>query len=239
MGAGTMRSALLGLALAGTLSVSLSPLAYGAEADGFLAERCGGCHQLDPPADAALDARKQRKAPPLFYAGNKFRQEWLVSWLQNPTRIRPAGDYPPAHIKRGEKGDVVDEASFAPHPALNEEDAERAAESLAAKTPNADLIAAEAFEPVRISKRIGEMDFVKFKGCAACHKDTPKYGGVSGPELYTAWRRLQPEYITSYIRNPAAWEPRSLMPNLHLQTGAINKLASYLKLIGAEKGDGQ
>jgi len=101
------------------------------------------------------------------------------------------------------------------------------------------LINAEAFEPVRMSKRIGEMDFVKFKGCAACHQDTPKYGGVTGPELYTAWQRLQPEFIASYIRSSVAWEPRSLMPNQHLQTGAINKLASYLKLIRTEKGDGQ
>lgn len=234
-----MRSALIGLALAGALSAQLPSVAYGADADVFLAERCGSCHQLAPPADPSLAERRQRKGPPLFYAGNKFREDWLVSWLQQPVRIRPAGDYPPAHIKSGKEGDEVDKASLIDHPALSRDEAEKATGLLAKKMSNTALIEAEAFEPVRISKRMGEMDFVKFKGCAACHRDTPKYGGVSGPELYTAWQRLKPEFIISYIRNPAAWEPRSLMANLHLQTQAINKLASYLKLIGEEEGASQ
>ncbi len=234
-----MRSVLIGLALAGAVSFQSPALAGGGEADGFLAERCSTCHQLEPPANPSLVVRTERKGPPLFYAGNKFRREWLEAWLQAPARIRPAGDFPPAHIKNGEKGDEVDKASLIDHPVLPPGEAAMAAELLAGKTANSVLIAAEAFEPVRISKRMGEMDFVKFKGCAACHKDTPKYGGVSGPELYTAWQRLKPEFITSYIRDPAAWEPRTLMPNLHLQTGAINKLASYLKLIGEKEGRGQ
>lgn len=234
-----MRSTLIRLALAGALSAQLPSLAYGADADGFLAERCGSCHQLAPPAAPSLAERMQRKGPPLFYAGNKFRRDWLVAWLQQPVRIRPAGDFPPAHIKSGPKGDEVDKASLLDHPALPLEQAEMAAGLLAKKTPNTALIEAESFEPVRISKRMGEMDFVKFKGCGACHRDTPQYGGVSGPELYTAWQRLTPEFITSFIRNPAAWEPRSQMVNLHLQAEAINKLASYLKLIGEEEGGSQ
>lgn len=232
-----MRNALFGLALAGAAFAAPAAPAQAADAEAFLTEQCGTCHQLQPPADASLAVRAERKGPPLFYAGDKFRKEWLEEWLQKPTRIRPAGDFPLAHVKHTDKGDVIDESTLPAHPALSEEDAEMVAEALMAKTPNHALIEAEAFEPVRLSKRIGEMDFVKFKGCAACHRDTPKYGGVSGPELYTAWQRLQPAFITSYIRSSTAWEPRSLMPSLHLQTGAINKLASYLKLVGEKKGD--
>jgi len=128
MGEMDMRNALIGLALAGALFVHLPAVAYGADGEGFLTERCGSCHQLDPPADPSLAARTQRKGPPLFYAGNKFRQDWLVSWLQKPSRIRPAGDYPPANIVAGEKGDRLDETSFEDHPALSAADAERAAE---------------------------------------------------------------------------------------------------------------
>lgn len=226
-----MRAITLGLALAGFVWTQSLPGAQASEIDGLLAKQCSECHQLAPPADRSLANRRQRKGPPLYFAGDKFRKDWLVSWLQNPTRIRPAGDYPPAHITAGADGDVIDPASLIEHPVLAAAAAEQAAESLAAMTPNQALIAAEAFEQVSLSKRMGELDFVKFKGCGSCHKDTKKYGGVSGPELYTAWRRLRPEFITSYIRDPSAWEPRSLMPNQHLQTGAINKLANYIKLI--------
>lgn len=187
---------------------------------------------MQGPADASLEARRTRKAPPLYYAGNKFRQDWLVDWLQQPTRLRPVGDYPPAHVEPGGKPEETAVASSNEHPRLTAEKAKAVAAHLMTLTPNDDLIAAEDYTPGGISKRMGEMDFIKFKGCAACHKDTPKYGGVSGPELYTAWQRLQPEFIASYIRDPAVWEPRSLMPNKHLQTGAIHKLANYLKLVG-------
>src|SRR5690606_38640406 len=110
------------------------------------------------------------------------------------------------------------------------------ADHLMSLTPNDALIAKEDYKPGRISERLGAMNFVKFQGCSACHKDTPKYGGVSGPELYTAWQRLQPAFITSYIRDPKAWEPRSMMPNKHLNSGAIHKLADYLRTIGTKTG---
>lgn len=71
---------LLALAAASTAGAA-------AEVSERVAADCGGCHDLRGPADDSLEVRSQRKAPPLFYAGNKFREDWLVAWLQNPTRI--------------------------------------------------------------------------------------------------------------------------------------------------------
>lgn len=233
-----MRKLLFGIG--GAALAAILPLSPAASEQGeAAAEACAGCHQMQGPADDSLEARRGRKAPPLFYAGNKFREDWLVEWLKQPTRLRPAGDYPPAHVKPGGKADEIDAASLTEHPALAPEKAKAVAAHLMTLTPNDALVEAEDYTPGGISKRMGEMDFVKFKGCAACHKDTPKYGGVSGPELHTAWQRLQPEFITSFIRDPAAWEPRTLMPNKHLQTGAIHKLANYLKLIGEKPEEGK
>ena len=197
-------------------------------------EQCGACHQMQGPGSTSLSERSARKAPPLFYAGNKFREEWLVNWLQNPVRIRPAGDFHLPLIKATAEGDFIDESKLADHMTLGEADAIQTAEYLMSLTPNNDLIAAENYVPKRVSKRMGTMDFVRFKGCAACHRDTPKYGGLSGPELHTAWQRLQPEFIVSYIRNPMLWEPRSLMPVKNLATPSIEKLANYLMTIGEE-----
>lgn len=202
------------------------------------AESCAGCHQLQtPPETPDLQERIERTAPPLYYAGNKFRKPWLVDWLQNPDRIRPAGDYPPAATKMVDGEAVIDTDALINHPALDAPIAAAVADWLMTLTPRDDLIQTEAgYTPGTISERMGAMDFVKFKGCGGCHKDSPKYGGVSGPELYTAWQRLQPEFIISYTSDPTAWERRSLMPAKGLKTPQIHKLTNYLKVIG-EKED--
>jgi mono/diheme cytochrome c family protein len=203
----------------------------------LLEQKCASCHALAAPdyAAAGLKERIERKAPPRHYAGNKFRREWLVAWLQKPARIRPAGVFPPAHVKPGPKGDTVDEATLPAHPALSAAEAEQAATELMALRAFDARIQAETYEPGSVSLRLGQMDFGKFKGCAGCHQDAPGRGGVSGPELYTAWQRLQPKFISAYIAAPNAWDPHSMLPAPDLQPDAIRKLANYLKAIGEEK----
>lgn len=199
-----------------------------------VASQCGICHQLKGPADATLATRHTRKGPPLFYAGNKFRKDWLAQWLVEPVRIRPTGDTPMSHVKSTPKGDAIDEGKLVDHPKLSPDEAAKISDYLMSLKPNDDLTAAETFTEANVSPRMGAMDFVKFKGCGGCHMDTAKDGGVSGPELYTGWRRLQPEFIASYIRDPIAWEPRSLMPNKHLKDAPINKLVNYLRIISEQ-----
>lgn len=208
----------------------------GEDAGRIVEEHCATCHSLTELPSDDLKARQERIAPPLAYAGNKFRKEWIAGWLQKPTRLRPAGDFPPAHVQSSEQGDGINEESLPIHPSFDAEVAEAAADHLATLRPHNDLIAAETYTPGKVPERLGAMDFIKFKGCGACHEDAPGYGGVSGPELYTAWQRLQPEFIVSYIRNPTKWEPRSLMPVKHLKTEQIHKLADYLHTIG-DKGE--
>ncbi len=52
----------------------------------MLQKDCASCHNLTGPAPQTLQALWDRKGPDLFYAGNKYRQEWLVAWLQKPRR---------------------------------------------------------------------------------------------------------------------------------------------------------
>lgn len=196
---------------------------------------CQNCHSFEQPASTVGQDPQSRKAPPLYFAGNKFRRDWLVEWLQAPNRIRPSGAFYSNHITTVDEEDFVDEASLELHTSVDRNQAEELADWLMTLTPNTELIAAEAsYTPGNVSPRLGAMDFVKFKGCGGCHRDTPEYGGLSGPELYTAWQRLQPGYIVSYMRDPAAWDSQSTMPNRAMGDIQIHKLTDYLKTLSAE-----
>lgn len=214
-------------ALVGFSSVALAE-------GGMLQGSCSSCHNISGPAAQTLQASFAKKGPDLFYAGNKYRQEWLVSWLQHPERIRPTGMYYGDHLKAGAKGDEIDATKLVAHVALSKADATDVAAELMKLKAHDDLIAKEKMEPGTISKQMGEMAFNKFLGCMACHLVEPEYGGVSGPELYTAAKRLQPEYMASVIRSPQAWEPKSWMPNKHLSDGNIQKMVKYLETLSKE-----
>jgi mono/diheme cytochrome c family protein len=209
------------------------------EGAAILTQRCAGCHNLTGPAPHTLKELWARKAPDLFYAGNKYRAEWLRAWLQKPGRIRVAGVFYADHVRSGEKSDEVDTAALEPHLALTAADADAVTEALMRLKAHDDLIAAEKIEPGSISKSMGEMAFDKFLGCMACHEIEPGYGGASGPELYTAGRRLQPEFTASYIRSPQAWDPKIWMPNKKVSDPNIQKMVHYLAELAKEHGDGK
>lgn len=210
-----------------------APVAAQADVAADVQQQCGSCHALTHDyAAESIAERAARKAPPLDYAGNKFNREWLVSWLQKPEPIRPAGTFPPAHVQAGADGDTIAAGGLTKHPALPAAQAEAVADYLMTLTPFTKLIQAQNYTPGNIALRMGKMNFGKFKGCDACHQDAPGKGGVSGPELYTAWQRLQPGFISAYIADPVVWDPHTMMPKGDLNDDAVHKLANYLKAIG-------
>ncbi len=218
-------------------AVAFSAAAVAADGNAILNKDCVSCHNLKGPAPQTLKELWARKGPDLFYAGNKYREEWLVEWLQKPQRIRPAGEFYRQHIKRGEKRDEVDESTLKDHVAMSKDDATAVAAALIQLKPKSDLIAKEKIEPGTISPFMGEMVFDKFLGCMACHRYEPDEGGLSGPELYTAGKRLQREYIASYIRSPQAWDPKIWMPNKHVSDVNIQKLVYFLEGLGEKNND--
>lgn len=206
-------------------------------ADGMLQKDCASCHNISGPVAQTLKEAFAKKGPDLSYAGNKYRQEWIVSWLQNPVRIRPAGMYYGDHIKHGAKSDEIDLSTLTTHMAISKADATAIAAELMKLKPHDDLIAKEKIEPGTITKSAGEMNFDKFWGCMACHLIEPEYGGLSGPELYTAGNRLQPEFMASFIRNPQAWEPKTWMPNKEVSDGSILKMVRYFEVLSKESAN--
>lgn len=201
----------------------------------MLKGNCASCHSLTGPPPVILAELWRRKGPDLFYAGNKYKAEWLARWLQEPTRIRPAGMYYGNHIKAGTKGDTVDETTLPQHQALSADEARAVTRALMEFRGNSHLIKPGAYREGTISLFMGEMVFDKFLGCLACHQIEPGYGGVSGPELYTAAVRLQEDYLVSFMENPQAWDPKTFMPNKHPKEAHLQKLVHYLKALSVRE----
>jgi len=200
---------------------------------GLLKSQCIGCHAIAKPENTSLDRLWERKGPDLYYAGSKFNKPWLEKWLQNPVRIRPAGELYARHVKGGTKEDVVDESGMAPHPKLPKADAEAVAEALMALVAPAELVSKGAFKGEKVSMAMGGMFFGKLRGCGACHMAKPGFGGASGAELYTAGERLQGDYSYSYIKNPQQFDPRIWMPTLNLAEPDLQRLTGYILQLGA------
>ena len=227
-------------AAAGLLLACLALPALGGEGERLARESCAGCHRIDAPdpASLTLEERITRKAPPLHYAGHKYRQEWLQAWLQAPEPVTPAGGgFWADSVEVTVEGDEVDDSTLKPHLALDEAEAAAVSDYLMSLKPYPELIRPGEYTPGKVPRMLAEKDFRKFKGCVACHRDAADFGGVTGPELYTAMQRLQPEFIASYIRDPLAWEPRSLMPRLGLNDEPIYKLINYLMLLSEENAE--
>ncbi|GJM12517.1 MAG: hypothetical protein DHS20C12_09200 [Pseudohongiella sp.] len=212
-----------------TVSLAMSVTKSRAADIPLAAESCQNCHQLEVGANSDVTA------PPLFYAGNKFNREWLQRWLQSPTRIRPAGDFYANHVETIDGVDTIAVDTLSAHSSVDSATAQELTDWLMSLKPLDNLITASGdYVPGSVSPRLGAMDFVKFKGCGGCHRDTPEYGGLSAPELYTAWQRLQPAFIVSYVKDPRAWDQHSAMPNRGLNDGQIFKLANYLKILAED-----
>ena len=156
---------------------------------GILTAQCISCHAIAKPDNMTLDRLWTRKGPDLYYAGSKFNRAWLVKWMQEPVRVRPAGEFYTKHVKAGAKEDVVDESTLTAHVKLSKADAEAVADALMALTGPDGLVAKGAFKGDKVSMAMGAMFFSKLRGCAACHSAKPGSGGASGPELYTAGER--------------------------------------------------
>jgi mono/diheme cytochrome c family protein len=197
-------------------------------------QQCVQCHDIEGPAPSALEALWTRKGPDLFYAGNKYKREWLESWLQEPARIRPAGMFFANHVEHDGTRDALKVDSLPDHPALDVGTAASVADFLMTLKANTHLIKEGEYRPGTIALSMGELLFDRFRGCLGCHEIEPGYGGLSGPEVYTAAARLQEDYLISFIRDPQAWDPVSIMPARKLSDNDLQRLVHYLRALNEE-----
>lgn len=192
------------LAVAVVLAAFLITFSEGVSlADGkgiFVSKNCGSCHQTEgPAAEKTFDDQLKKKGPELWYSGNKFKKGWLVEWLEKPTAIRPL------------KYNSITEKNTEKHVTLSKKEAEGVAEYLIKLTAK-EMPAGAVTEAVNPQ---GKNLFIKKYGCVGCHSikaGAKKVGGVSGPDLSEAGKRLKGDWVYAYLKEPTVFRPVKRMP---------------------------
>ena len=210
------RKALLLLVLASTLSLLFAPApARGAEARAgkaiFERSGCGRCHGVEgPERRLPVPERHRIKGPTLWYAGSKFRPGFLAGWLEKP---RPFRGVLFGTMKRGRYA----------HPALTKEEAREVAvwlESLKDPQMPAGVVPRWKKIPRRTLRR-ARILFQKKQPCYSCHmvsirktvyRAKIEVGGHSAPHFRDAGRRLNPDFIVAFLKNPGRYNPNGRMP---------------------------
>lgn len=199
-----------------------------ASAADILSQQCVACHAIAKPADASLERMLGRTGPDLYYAGNKFNKAWLQAWLQNPTVIRPGGVMFAKNVKASadKTADTIDASKVTPHLKLSAADAATAADLLMALKAEG-LVTPGGFknEP---PNSMASMLFSKLRGCTSCHTAKPGGSPTSGPELYTAGDRLQPDFVLAFTKDPQKFDAHTWMPSLGLTDADLQKITGYI-----------
>jgi mono/diheme cytochrome c family protein len=189
--------------LAVTVSIGAAMLvmttapSYAAGGDAIFKKSCASCHYTDGPAkEKTIADQLAKKGPELWYAGSKFQKAWLTAWLQDPKPIR-ALKYNSLTDKN--KGD---------HPKSSAADAGALTDYLMGlKSPEVkDGVVKPAVTPQ--AKQI----YNKKMPCNGCHS-TGAGGGLSGPSLAGASKRLNPDWIYAYLANIKHFKPVRDMPD--------------------------
>ena len=193
----------------------------GAEASPALVKekQCDTCHRFSKTGP-------EKSAPDLFFAGDKFQKDWLGSFLKQPEAIRLAGHTrDPGFLKGAPQ-------YTGPHPVLNPKEAQQMTDHLMSlkilkDAPPLELPVLSKGKRVRV-KILFERDY----SCIACHQSynlarQPR-GGVSGPSLIDAGRRLHPEWVYQWLKNPGQFITRGRMPLYKFDEETLRKMTQYI-----------
>lgn len=81
-------------------------------------------------------------------------------------------------------------------------------------------------------EQLGAGTFASYQ-CKQCHR-VGYEGGDAGPDLTFAGVRKSKEFMALWLKDPAAWQPNTMMPNFHLNDDARANLAAYMASLKGE-----
>lgn len=210
---------LLGLVASAVLTISSVSLAgNGAGKTLFESKKCTGCHAMERTAkNSTIDEQLSSKGPDLWYAGSKFKKDFLFEWLAAPRPIRPM------------EFNSLTKKNSGKHPMLDKKEAAEVTEYLMGlKSPD---VKSSGIHPNQSLK--GNFIFQKKLGCYGCHEykqGAKTVGGLTGPSLVGVSKRLQPDWVYAYLSNPRAFTPVPDMPVYAgiIDEGELKTLAEYV-----------
>lgn len=170
--------------------------------------KCGECHNQVSAGDNI--------PPGLEFAGNKYRQSWLVDYLLNPHRIR---------WQRKDQRPVLRMPDFQ----LTEEEAMNLSAYLLTLKKDA-LFAAPEFDWAQADSEmvLSGAELLAEYSCTGCHVIGDQ-GQNIGPELTHVGRKLIESYMFHLIQAPERVVPGTAMKNFKLDTEDIEDMVSYLR----------
>lgn len=201
------------------------PAAFAADGAAIIKSgKCGDCHKMTGPAADTIAKVKTRKAPDLFYAGSKFNKDWLVGFLQNPTVIRPGGTVYINHIKTtGDKDDAVNVPKCASK--LSAGDAAAAADHL--MTLKDSKMKTGTAKIGEFSNARAKMLIIKTEACNSCHQIGGN-GGISCPTWDGIGKRLNPDWVYAFMKDPQYWDPKIWMAKRTLDEDATQLIVNFI-----------
>ena len=174
--------------------------------------KCPACH---------VDKVTRQIAPDLSHEGSKFYREWIYGFLKHPDRVRPLGFIPLTKTRM-------------PNFNFSDEDANAMTEYL--MTLKEDRFSGKGIGQIDLSAQSAEKGqslFNDIYGCFGCHKTSPDgEGGIVGPNLSHAAKRLKPQWISAWLKDPESIRPDSPMPNFNLSGEEIQQLVAYILSLG-------
>lgn len=206
------------------------------EPEALYKQKCLSCHVVSPTQKVSIKERASIKGPALWFAGSKFKKEWLETWLASPQPIL------------GVNWGTLDKGAYN-HPAVDASEAKQLTEYLMTLVDSQ----VEKGTTVPLPKSRGQSRsflgrtaqlFEKHQGCYACHRYLNKrgqeLGGFSGPSLVEASKRLQADWIHAFLKDPRKYYPNGTCPipgdRAYNKYSDENRaaLATYIVNIGAK-----
>ena len=190
--------------------------------------RCGSCHAGVPAPGSARGA-----GPGLTAAGVRYEPGFLVSYLKNPSRVRPGNGRARMPDFFFSDGEALAVSRFL--------EAQRRLGD--AKSPSSPM----RWPWHTIDRAAAERVITQQLKCTSCHSLNGQ-GGNAAPELAAAGARLSKEWLRRFIAAPHRYEPNVAMPAVLFDErdnralvqdadGTLDLIVEYLVAIASVRRD--
>jgi len=169
-------------------------------------------------AEEPVPGTMRKVGPSLREVAGKLDAAFVDDWLRNPSQLRPDTRMPQIYgLTHALDGETLGEVQR-----FEAAEVYAVAEYLLAASRRVEPLASPPEVTEAPSAERGKRLFLT-QGCAACHKhdDFPEAQSVHGPNLSKLSAKLSTErgrtWLVSWIRDPARYSSRTLMPNTLLE----------------------